>query len=68
MGKIFGLYPYQDKKGLVDVMYFGSNDIILHKSELRDDASCALDVVDMQLCAQDGLFSIKEIFHCNHYF
>ena len=37
-------------------MYFGSNDIILHRPELRDYESCALDVIDTKLYAQDGLF------------
>ena len=60
--KYFGLYSCQNKKGLVDVMYFGSNDIISHIPELRDDESRALDVVNMQLCAQDGLFFKKRDF------
>ena len=48
-------YSCQNKKGLVDVIYFGSNDIILDKPELRDDESYALDVVNTQLCKQNAI-------------
>ena len=34
-------------------MYFGSNDVILDRPDLRDDQSCALDIVDTQLCTQN---------------
>ena len=40
-------------------MYFGPNDIALDEPELRDDESCALDVVNTQLCKQNGL-SLKK--------
>ena len=38
------------------MIFFCSNDVILHKPELRYDVSYALDVIDTKLCKQDGLF------------
>ena len=55
--KYFGLYSCQNKLGVVEKMYFGCNDIIMHKPESRDDVSCALDILDTTLCAKNGLFA-----------
>ena len=63
----FGLYSCQNKKGVAEKMHFGSNDIIMHKPELRDDLSHNLDIIDTTLCAQNGLFAKKGDFHYNHY-
>ena len=52
--KYFGLYACQNRKGLVEVMHSGPNDIIFGKLELRDKESYALDAIDMQLCKQNG--------------
>ena len=36
-------------------MYFGSNDVILDKPELRNAEACAVDVASTQLCKQNGI-------------
>ena len=36
--------------------------MILHGPDLRDDESCALDVVDTQLCTQNGIIFKKDYF------
>ena len=59
--KYFRLYSCQNKTGLVDAMYFGSNDVILNEPELCDGNSCALDLLTKQVCKHTGnYFRIRD--------
>ena len=59
--KYFGLYSCHNKTGLVDAMYFGSNDLFINQPELRDGNSCSLNMLEKQLCKHNGRhFHTKE--------
>ena len=58
--KHFGLYACENGIGRVDKMYFGYNDVVYGQPQLRDDKSCALDVLDIQYCKSGDAFQDSE--------
>ena len=43
-------------------MYFGYNDVVYGQPQLRDDKSCALDVLDIQYCKSGDAFQDSEFW------
>lgn len=70
--KYFGLYACQNGHGRVPEMYFGHKYIVVGPHELRDDKSCALDILDSQFSQEQGkpfnkkyftLHSLRTVIH-----